>query len=145
MLFAKANWELGARGVDASKTLKTLGEALDQVLPCYTVGSRSRRDNCPKTKAKIEAIFIEGHADTDIYSRRARPAAAQASPPQAETGLSFFQRDHSPANPPTQADNRPSFTIASGPPKDNLDLSALRATSTYRELLRVSTRNCETI
>jgi hypothetical protein len=70
MLFAKSNWELGARGIDVSKTLKTLGDALDQVLPCYTLGSRSRQDNCPKTKAKIEAIFIEGHADTDIYSRR---------------------------------------------------------------------------
>lgn len=138
MLFAKANWELGGRGVDASKTLKTLGEALDQVLPCYTLGPRSRQDNCPKTKAKIEAIFIEGHADADIYSRRARPAVAPNSPPRGETGFSLFRRDQSPPNPPPQAENRPSSIAPLGPPKDNLDLSALRATSTYRELLRVN-------
>ena len=137
MLFAKANWELGARGVDASKTLKALGEALDQVLPCYTFGSRSRQDNCPKTKAKIEAIFIEGHADTDIYSRRARPAVAPNGPPQGEGGFSLFRRDQSSPSPPAQVDNRPASVIASGPPRDNLDLSALRATSTFRELLRV--------
>lgn len=137
MLFAKANWELGARGVDASKTLKTLGDALDQVLPCYTVGPRSRLENCPKTKAKIEAIFIEGHADTDIYSRRARQAVAPVNPQQGEVGFSLFRRDHPPTTPPPQADTRPPSTIASGPPRDNLDLSALRATSTFRELLRV--------
>jgi outer membrane protein OmpA-like peptidoglycan-associated protein len=133
MLFAKANWELGARGVDASRTLRTLGDALDQVLPCYTLGTRSRQDNCPKTKAKIEAIFIEGHADADALVRRVRPAAS-SDQPKGETGFSLFRRTPSPPSPPTsQADNRAS----SGPPKDNLDLSALRATSAYRELLRV--------
>jgi flagellar motor protein MotB len=119
MLFAKSNWELSAKGVDASRVVKTLAEALDQVLPCYTLGSRSRQDNCPRTKSKIEAIFIEGHADTDAYAPRRKPpgnATATGAP---------------------APDSRPSAVMLSGPPKDNLDLSALRATSTFRELMRV--------
>ncbi|WFU42744.1 hypothetical protein QA640_09915 [Bradyrhizobium sp. CB82] len=140
MLFAKSNWELSARGVDASRVLKNLAEALDQVLPCYTLGSRSRTDNCPKTKSKIEAIFIEGHADADAYNPRRKPpinpgpATANAPPPSGV--LSMFRRDTAPT-PPTSPDNRPSTALISGPPKDNLDLSALRATSTFRELMRV--------
>lgn len=132
MLFAKANWELGARGIDASKTLRALGDALDQVLPCYTFGTRSREKDCPKTKAKIEAIFIEGHADTDTFVRRVRPAPQ--NPPAADTGFSLFRREPPPI---PQPEKRSSSVPALGPPKDNLDLSALRATSTYRELLRV--------
>jgi chemotaxis protein MotB len=138
MLFAKSNWELSARGVDTSKTLKTLGDALDQVLPCYTLGSRSRQDNCPKTKAKIEAIFIEGHADTDIYQRRVRPILPSGGPaPESGSVLSIFRRDSPPSNPTPQPDSRFLSNTASAPPRDNLDLSALRATSTFRELLRV--------
>jgi chemotaxis protein MotB len=138
MLFAKSNWELSARGVDTSKTLKTLGNALDQILPCYTLGSRSRQDNCPKTKAKIEAIFIEGHADTDIYQRRPKPAVSPGGlPPEGGSVFSIFRRDNPSSSVTTQPDNRPSSVTPSAPPKDNLDLSALRATSTFRELLRV--------
>jgi chemotaxis protein MotB len=138
MLFAKSNWELSARGVDTSKTLKTLGDALDQVLPCYTLGSRSRQENCPKTKAKIEAIFIEGHADTDIYQRRPRPAVSPGGvPSEGGSVFSIFRRDSPSSSSATQPDNHLSSATPSAPPKDNLDLSALRATSTFRELLRV--------
>jgi chemotaxis protein MotB len=51
--------------------------------------------------------------------------------------FSIFRRDNPPSSPSSQPDNRLSSVTASGPPKDNLDLSALRATSTFRELLRV--------
>ena len=140
MLFAKSNWELSAKGVDASRVVKSLAEALDQVLPCYTVGPRSREENCPRTKSKIEAIFIEGHADADAYNPRRKPATnpaqAIANPPAPAGAFSVFRRDIVPA-PPASTDNRPSAALLSAPPRDNLDLSALRATSTFRELMRV--------
>lgn len=140
MLFAKSNWELSAKGVDASKVVKTLADALDQILPCYTSGPRSRTENCPKTKSKIEAIFVEGHADSDAYSPRRKPAgnpsAATATPAPPTGVFSMFRHDTGPAAP-APADSRPSSVLLSAPPKDNLDLSALRATSTFRELMRV--------
>jgi flagellar motor protein MotB len=145
ILFEKSSWELNNKRGVGVEALKTLGEALDQVLPCYTTGLRSRQENCPKTKAKIEAIFIEGHADSDAY----RPATTE-------------QRRRGPGNIPqitpesSARSTLPAFPLFSGtqvqqprhlfvprasrdnhPPKDNLDLSALRATTTYRELLRV--------
>ena len=52
MLFAKSNWELSARGVDTSKTLKTLGDALDQVLPCYTLGTSFATGQLPKNESE---------------------------------------------------------------------------------------------
>jgi chemotaxis protein MotB len=66
ILFEKSSWDLNAKGAIA---LKALARALDVVLPCYTVGSRSRTDDCPnkKARAQVEAIFIEGHADADPY------------------------------------------------------------------------------
>jgi chemotaxis protein MotB len=145
ILFEKSSWDLNAKGAIA---LKALARALDVVLPCYTVGSRSRTDDCPnkKARAQVEAIFIEGHADADPY----RNPANGSNPPQAPPGgkrssdapgdqrssfLPFLNRS-TPApgvsiNPVSQ--RRPSNL----PPKDNLDLSALRATSTFRELLKV--------
>jgi hypothetical protein len=112
--------------------LGALADALDQVLPCYTLGTRSRQENCPKTKAKIEAIFIEGHADSDAYNPRTGAAAPPVNPPSEEGVLGFLTRRTTPPTPtPTTPVRRP------GPPKDNLDLSTLRATSTFRELMRV--------
>jgi len=58
ILFSSSKWELNSKGLEA---VKALADALDQVLPCYTIGNRSRADNCPTTKAKVEAIFIEAH------------------------------------------------------------------------------------
>ncbi len=139
ILLASSSWELNAKGIDA---LKILGEALDQVLPCYTTGPRARQDNCPRTKAKIEAIFIEGHADADRFRSpiipRNIPRSAPNTPP-ARSGQSgsffspFISQDSSAQTEP----RRPSTTSRpAGPPKDNLDLSTLRASSTFRELLR---------
>src|ERR1700737_2172375 len=56
ILFERSSWEVKVhtRGADP---LKTLGRALDQVLPCYTAGLRSGQTDCPTTKAKVEAIF----------------------------------------------------------------------------------------
>lgn len=129
ILFSKANWELNAKGVDA---VKTLANALDQVLPCYTIGAQSKEDGCPKLNAKIEAIFIEGHADSDAYTPQ-RPGLVQTPDTTPTPGgiLSIF-RSSTPPPPP-----KPSTPHVAGPPKDNLDLSALRATSTFRELLQV--------
>src|SRR5689334_19922261 len=127
MLFAKSNWELSAKGVDASKVVKTLADALDQILPCYTYGDRSRTENCPKTKSKIEAIFIEGHADSDAYNPRRKPSgspAATPAPPPSMGVFSVFRHDASPPAP-APSDSRPSSVLLPAPPKDNLDLSAL--------------------
>src|SRR5580700_9488073 len=46
ILFEPSRWEIKAtaRGVDP---IKTLSKALDQVLPCYTYGLRSRQSDCP--------------------------------------------------------------------------------------------------
>ncbi|MEH2524189.1 MULTISPECIES: OmpA/MotB family protein [unclassified Bradyrhizobium] len=142
MLFAKSNWELSAKGVDASRVVRSLAEALDQVLPCYTSGTRSRDESCPKTRSKIEAIYIEGHADADAYSARRRPVnppgpVTNGSPPTPGV-FSIFRRDAPPAPvPAAPAESRPSAALLSAPPRDNLDLSTLRATSTFRELMRV--------
>jgi flagellar motor protein MotB len=148
ILFEPSRWEIKAtaRGVDP---IKTLSKALDQVLPCYTHGLRSRENDCPTTKAKVDAIFIEGHADSDRF--RSPPAAVPASPrrpsgtstnppTQGEKSgsiLSFINPATSPSTPSAQRPRPPSISRVTFPPKDNLDLSALRATSTYRELLRV--------
>jgi flagellar motor protein MotB len=145
ILFDRSSWELKKAG--ASNALRSLANALDLILPCYTAGSRSARENCPKTKAKVEAIFIEGHADSDAFhpspptptpQRRPGGATAQAdnSGAQTESRSPILQL----LNPGTPQDDQKRAPSNSNvrqafPPKDNLDLSALRATSTFRELL----------
>jgi chemotaxis protein MotB len=145
ILFEKASWELNSKKGVGVEALKTLGEALDQVLPCYTTGPRSGKDNCPKTKSKIEAIFIEGHADSDAYhptvpTEQRRGGAGNSWQTAPESSI----RSASPLQPflgGQVQEPRRAFTLRASrdnhPPKDNLDLSALRATTTYRELLRV--------
>src|SRR5580700_12202952 len=61
---------------------------LDQVLPCYTGGGRSKSDRCPNTKAKIEAIFIEGHADADPF-HPATVVEQRRSPPGHDSNGTF--------------------------------------------------------
>lgn len=90
ILFDKGIADVKQSGIDA---IRKVGEALDIILPCYTRGPRSKPDDaCPGRRAIVEAIFIEGHTDTD------------------------------PLTP------RPGMI-------DNLDLSAMRATNTYRALI----------
>jgi chemotaxis protein MotB len=127
LLFDKSTWELKKTG--ASNSLKLLANALSLVLPCYTAGPQSKEEHCPKTKAKVEAIFIEGNADPDAF--HPRPVLRFLIP----------KRPDQPAVPSAAAPRQPPIDPNAGalrqsvPPKDNLDLSALRATSTFRELI----------
>ena len=90
ILFDSAQVELKGQ-----KEIGHLADALADVLPCYTdvaVG-QDRPKTCPKdNRHRIEALYIEGHTDADVYR-------------------------------------------GGGALKDNLDLSALRATNTYRRLI----------
>jgi flagellar motor protein MotB len=148
ILFEKSSWDLNAKGGVA---LKSLARALDVVLPCYTIGLRSHTGDCPnkKTRAQVEAIFIEGHADSDPYRNPGnakpipqlppggkRPSDPNISPNEQRSSLLSFLNKPAPAPgaAANQADQRRPSNL---PPKDNLDLSALRATSTFRELLKV--------
>jgi len=51
---------------EALPKLKTLAYALDYVLPCYAVPATGQYpDRCAtKRKARLEAVYIEGHTDT---------------------------------------------------------------------------------
>ena len=135
ILFDKSSWELKKSG--ASNPVKALARALDSVLPCYTLGPRSREDRCPKTKSKIEAIFIEGHADSDAFHPKTAQSAAaevgQQSNLVSQPPFSIFGEAATPSE--HRGTSRGVAGRALFPPKDNLDLSALRATTTYRELL----------
>jgi chemotaxis protein MotB len=135
ILFSSSKWELNPKGLEA---VKALADALDQVLPCYTVGAKSRADNCPNTKAKIEAIFIEGHADADPYRPPSPIERQPPSPPSSQPAPSTwspFRSEPAPA-PNVQGEPHRVSGASQFPPKDNLDLSTLRATGTFRELLR---------
>lgn len=86
ILFAKGDFRLSPAGADS---VATVARVMAQVLPCYTFPRR--RHGCPDTPHSIDAIFIEGHTDSDPL-----------------TG---------------------SLIVA-----DNMDLSALRATNTFRRM-----------
>jgi flagellar motor protein MotB len=142
ILFEKGSWELNSKKGIGREALMVVADALDHVLPCYTTGTRSRVVNCPRTKAKVEAIFIEGHADSDAYrgastgeQRRRGTVIPLNSEDMARSSSAPF-----PFLQGTQLQTRQSVLVrrpVDHPPRDNLDLSALRATTTYRELLRV--------
>lgn len=63
ILFPKGSADAYAEAVPK---LRMLGYALDRVLPCYAVGVDERpRDPCVnKYKARLDAVYIEGHTDT---------------------------------------------------------------------------------
>lgn len=86
ILFAKGDTRLSQEG---SESVVVVAQALEAVLPCYTYPRR--QDNCRSTTHGVDAIFIEGHTDSDPY-----------------LGHSII--------------------------KGNLELSALRATETYRRM-----------
>ena len=88
ILFAKGDTELSAGGTQA---VVTVAQSMAAVLPCYTYPRRTR--NCRPTTHGVDAIFIEGHTDSD----------------------------------PLQG----SWII-----KGNLELSALRATNTFRTMIQ---------
>ena len=121
LLFAASSWEIKNR-----IPIYALGNALTQVLPCYTtVADRpGRSDSCPNTAARIEAIFIEGHADFVQFRDFAAPnlIAPVDQPATSNQSVSRANQD---------AAARRTYVL-----KDNVDLSAIRATNTFRELIR---------
>lgn len=78
---------------DGEAALQVLADALALHLPCYAFGQAERPESCANSRHNLEAIFIEGHTDSD-------PIA-------------------------------PSVRI-----RDNWDLSAARASTTFRLLTR---------
>jgi chemotaxis protein MotB len=131
LLFGPSSWEVRNRA-----PVKALGDALNQILPCYTSVADlvERPSDCKKTKARIEAIFIEGHADlTQFRSTTTQFRDRTTNPPpladQRSTNNQSFSGNSQTA--PPEAIARRQYLL-----KDNLDLSALRATSTFRELLK---------
>ncbi|MCB2051492.1 MAG: OmpA family protein [Novosphingobium sp.] len=87
ILFAKGDTELSTEGRQA---VETIARALEQVLPCYTFPRRQK--NCRPAAHSLDAMFIEGHTDSD--------------PLQGGAII-----------------------------KGNLELSALRATNTFRQMV----------
>lgn len=63
ILFSKGSADVSPKGEEA---LKVLAGSLQKVLPCYTESGRSEPTNrCDPTPHRIEAVFIEGHTDSD--------------------------------------------------------------------------------
>jgi chemotaxis protein MotB len=67
ILFDSGIAELKPEGVFA---VQKLGEALTEVLPCYTdtIGAVQRPGSCPDTPHRIESVYIEGHTDADAFN-----------------------------------------------------------------------------
>lgn len=65
ILFDSARAELKPEGRAA---VAHLAEALNDVLPCYVDGGATRPPTCPRTKHRIESIYVEGHTDADRYA-----------------------------------------------------------------------------
>lgn len=70
LLFERGRSTLSEPG---RKLIGHVSQALWIVLPCYAdFGSVARSDNCPKFKGgRLEAVFIEGHTDSDRYAEGA--------------------------------------------------------------------------
>ena len=60
VLFESGQAALNDRG---RRAIEVLAASLEQILPCYTKGVRSRRESCPGGNALVDAILIEGHTD----------------------------------------------------------------------------------
>ena len=62
-LFRSGSSRLGRR---EKRIVKAMGSLLDEILACYTLGTRAApREDCKSGYALIEAVQIEGHTDTD--------------------------------------------------------------------------------
>ena len=73
LLFASGHSELEPR---AYLAVGLLARALKTVLPCFTVGPLSnpvRDRKCNPSAAFVDAIFVEGHTDSDAVSREIDP------------------------------------------------------------------------
>jgi flagellar motor protein MotB len=70
ILFEKGRDDPKAEGVRA---LRVLADAFEQHLPCYTYRrSSSRPSECVNEAHNVEAIFIEGHTDSDRFTSNGR-------------------------------------------------------------------------
>lgn len=63
ILFAKGDYHLSAEG---QRSVALVARAMADVLPCYTFPRPAR--GCSGSPHSIDAIFVEGHTDTDPYS-----------------------------------------------------------------------------
>lgn len=52
-------------GVDDRPVIESLATALNMVLPCYSKSEIPKSPDCPTTTHSLEAVFIEGHTDSD--------------------------------------------------------------------------------
>lgn len=63
ILFERNHSDLTNRGREA---IVVLGRSLGAVLPCYaTIPDKVKPNTCPDTSHTVEAIFVEGHTDSD--------------------------------------------------------------------------------
>jgi len=85
---------------DKRRIVETIAERLEQILPCYTTGTRSKwSDDCNQSAAIIEAVQIEGHTDStgsdasnlDLSTSRANETfwAMLVREPQLDKHLNF--------------------------------------------------------
>lgn len=63
ILFAKGDYHLSPEG---QRSVALVARAMAEVLPCYTFPRPSR--GCAGSPHTIDAIFVEGHTDTDPYT-----------------------------------------------------------------------------
>lgn len=59
VLFDTARWELSDKGRSA---ISKVASAMVEVLPCYTTSNLCKEE---RSKHLIDAVFVEGHTDTD--------------------------------------------------------------------------------
>ena len=63
IMFDKGGYYLNNQG---RRAVVTLGKALADILPCYSGFEPQPRPNlCPASSHKVEAVFVEGHTDSD--------------------------------------------------------------------------------
>ena len=62
VLFDKGRWDLNAEGDSA---IQKVAKAMVEVLPCYTASSLCEGE---RSKHLIDAVFVEGHTDSDVMS-----------------------------------------------------------------------------
>ena len=63
IMFDKGGYYLNTQG---RRAVVILGKALSDILPCYSSsGAPLRPELCPSSPHKVEAVFVEGHTDSD--------------------------------------------------------------------------------
>ncbi len=63
IMFDKGGYYLNTQG---RKAVVILGKALADLLPCFArLENRARPEHCPASPHKVEAVFVEGHTDSD--------------------------------------------------------------------------------